>query len=130
MLNGHKKDVLIRAPLASSGARNDFGLIPGLEPPTPEEMCQMLEVENRELRDNVKRHDIASGTMAAIALCFAQMLVDANVMRAGDRTVKIPRDLYLRMHGCVITASTEAVTRGGDVLVTIRERPDVAGIES
>jgi hypothetical protein len=65
--------------------------------------------------------------MAAIALSFAQMLVDHGVMVAGDRTVRIPRDLYRRMHGCVITASTEAVTRDGDVVVHIRERADSPG---
>ncbi len=121
---------MIHAPSAFSGATNQFGQPAPLEPPTPEELCQILSLENRELRNDVKQREIAAGTMAAIALSFAQMLVDHGVMVAGDRTVKIPRELYARMHGCVITASTEAVTRGGDVLVHIRERADSPTLEN
>ena len=65
-----------------------------------------------------------------LALSFAQMLVDAGVGMAGDRTVRIPRDLFRRMHGCQITASTEAVTQDGDVLVHIRERAPSPGLEN
>jgi hypothetical protein len=87
-------------------------------------------VENNELRRNAERHALAAGTMAAIALSFAQMLADHGIQVMGDRTVKIPRDLYRRMHGCQITASTEAVTRDGDVIVHIRERVDTPGWEN
>ena len=98
--------------------------------PTPEELCQILSVENIELRKNAERHALAAGTMAAIALSFAQMLADNGIQVTGDRTVSIPRDLYRRMHGCQITASTEAVTKDGDVVVHIRERVDGPQIES
>jgi hypothetical protein len=129
--NGDRRDVNVYAPQASAGAANNFGLPPQPVLPTPEELCQILSVENIELRRNAERHALAAGTMAAIALSLAQMLEEeSGSYRAGDRIVRIPRDLYRRMHGCQITASTEAVTKDGDVLVHIRERVDSPGWEN
>ena len=63
-------------------------------------------------------------------MSFAQMLVDNGVQVAGDRTVRIPREMFNRMHGCQITVSTEAVTRDDDVIVRIRERADSPQLEN
>lgn len=130
--NGNHKDVQIFAPIIASGAKNDFGV--GARPeelvPTPEELCRILSVENGQLRQNADRHALAAGTMANIALCFAQMLVDHGIQVKGDRTVEIPREMYERMQGCVITATTRAVTKDGDVLVHIRERANSPQIEN
>jgi len=125
-MNG-RRDVRILAPTAQTKSRAG---IPGQRPPTPEELCQLLSVENQELQAQIQQGKVAAGTMANLALCFAQMLVDHNVMQAGDRTVRVPRFVYERVDGMTITVSPEAIVAGGDVIVKIRERPEGPKVEA
>lgn len=91
---------------------------------TPEIELQVAQAEIRDLEAQVHQYRSVAATVANIALCFAQMLVDHGAQQAGDRTVVVPRWLADRMEGATITVHTSDVIPGvkGDIAVTIRER--------
>lgn len=87
--------------------------------PSPEELLQMEVAENSRLRARADELEAACSSIANIALSFAQLLVEAGIQQAGDRTVVVPKELTERMVGTNITLAQNAA---GDVLVRIRER--------
>lgn len=88
----------------------------------PSLKADMLMEEVVRLHNENSSYRAAASTMANMALCFAQILVDHGVQVSGDREVTVPRWLSDKMMGLAITVRANP---GEDIVVSIRERDRV-----
>lgn len=121
--NGHR-DVRILARSAGMHAYTKGLYTPPPQDLTPELKVEFLRDECRRVTGEMEQYKNAASTMANIALCFAQMLVDHGIQLAGDRDVLIPRWLSERVQGSAITVKAPP---GDDITVSIRDRARVGG---
>lgn len=85
----------------------------------PQVKADVLMEEVVRLSNENSSYRAAASTMANMALCFAQILVDHGVQVSGDREVTVPRWLSDKMMGLAITVRANP---GEDIVVSIRER--------
>jgi len=117
-----RRDVVVKATAARAGAYSR-GLEGGLSGP---EQIEFYRMEAQRLTLEMAQFKSVATTMANVALCFAQMLVENGIHIGGeDRSVIIPREFSDRMTGQAITVTAH---EGEDLIVRIRDRDRVGGL--
>lgn len=90
------------------------------------EQVEFYRMEAQRLTLEMAQFKSVATTMANVALCFAQMLVENGIHVGGeDRSVIIPREFSDRMTGQAITVTAH---EGEDLIVRIRDRDRVGGL--
>lgn len=119
--NGHRKDVLIQAPVAhlGVGAIAPGAVGPSLDnPPSAEELCSIYYASIKQLKaEKSELSDFCRG-VSSLCLSLTKMLVDHG-LASDEGEVTVPKWLHQRMLGGSITVRQEV---NGDIAVVLREQ--------